>query len=92
MSKVRTADLYRLYAIVRVEDIDNACPEWLNQPGMEGATCRNLGPAHGNDREAVKCDPSCYRETCRLWIDRKLRFLIKRETPWNRIELRNIVE
>jgi len=35
---------------------------------------------------------SCYGEICRLWIDRTLHALVKRETVWNSTELRNISE
>ena len=36
--------------------------------------------------------PSLYREICHLWIDRRLRVILKRETKWNSTELRNILE
>jgi hypothetical protein len=89
---VGPAELYGLYAYVHPADVDNACVEWMHRPGAEGETCRNLGHERLNGRDTVKYELSCYGEVCRLWIDRKLRVLIKRESKWNSTELRNICE
>jgi hypothetical protein len=85
-------ELYGLYAFVQPTDVDNACAEWMPRAGAEGETCRNLGRETINGRSAVKYELSCYGEVCRLWIDRNLHALVKRETKWNSTELRNIQE
>jgi hypothetical protein len=85
-------ELYGLYVFVQPTDVDNACAEWMRRPGAEGETCRNLGRETINRRSTVKYELSCYGEVCRLWIDRSLHALVKRETKWNSTELRNIQE
>ena len=69
-------------------------PAWsgCTGPGAEGETCRNLGHETLNGHDTVKYELSCYGEVCRLWIDRKLRVLVERESKWNSTELRNIWE
>ena len=86
------AELYGLYAFVQPTDVDNACTEWMRRPGAEGESCRNAGRETVNGRRTVKYELSCYGEVCRLWIDRNLHALVKRETKWNSTELRNIQE
>jgi len=86
------AELYGLYAWVQPTDVDNACTEWMRRPGAKGETCRNMGRETVNGRDTVEYELSCYGEVCRLWIDRKLRALVKRETKWNSTELHNIQE
>jgi hypothetical protein len=85
-------ELYGLYAFIQPTDVDNACTEWMTRPGAGDETCRNLGRETLNGRDAVKYELSCYGEVCRLWIDRNLHVLLKRETKWNSTELRNIHE
>jgi hypothetical protein len=85
-------ELFGLYVFVQPTDVDNACAEWMRRPGAEGETCRNLGGETINGRSTVKYELSCYGELCRLWIDRSLHALVKRETKWNSTELRNIQE
>jgi hypothetical protein len=63
-------------------------------PAWSGCTgpARKVRPARTWDnetldgRDTVKYELSCYGEVCRLWIDRKLRVLIKRESEWNSTE------
>lgn len=86
------AELYGLYANVQAVDVDNACDQWMKFPGAEAETCARVGNYDVNGRETVKYDLSCYGEVCHLWIDRRLRVLVKRETKWNRTEMRNIHE
>jgi hypothetical protein len=88
----RPSDLYNLYASVHPANVDDACTEWMQRPGAQGETCRNLGPETVNGRQSVKYELSCYGEICRLWVDRSLHALVKRETKWNTTELRNIQE
>lgn len=89
---VRPAELYGLYASVHPAEVDNAFVEWMHRPGAEGKNCRNLGHETLNGHDTVKYELSCYGEVCRLWIDRKLRILVERESKWNSTELRNIWE
>jgi len=89
---VGPAELYDLYVYVHAADPDNACAEWMQRPGSQGETCRNLGHETVNGRSTVKYELSCYGEVCHLWIDRNLHALIKRESKWNSTELRNIRE
>ncbi len=90
--KLAPTELYSLYAFVQPTDVDNACTEWTRRPGAEDETCRNLGHETINGRSVVKYELSCNGEVCRLWIDRNLHALVKRETKWNSTELRNIQE
>lgn len=84
------SELYALYAFVQAADVDNACAEWMRRPGAAGESCKNMGSETVNGRATVKYELSCYSEICRLWIDRSLQVLVKRETKWNNTELRNI--
>jgi len=90
--RLKPAELYGLYAIVHPANVDDACPEWMGAPNAEGETCKKIGVETVNGRIAVKYDLSCYKETCHLWIDRRLHVIVKRETKWKSTELRNIVE
>jgi hypothetical protein len=92
LKNLMPAELYGLYAFVKPTDVDNACSEWMQRPSANGETCRNLGRETINGRSSAKYDLSCYGEVCRLWIDRTLHVLVKRETKWNSTELRNIKE
>jgi hypothetical protein len=93
LKKLAPTEPYSLYAFVQPTDVDNACKEWMRRPSVEGGeTCRNLGRETINGRSVVKYELSCYGEICRLWIDRNLHALVKRETKWNSTELRNIQE
>jgi hypothetical protein len=92
LKNLMPSELYGLYAFVHPADADNACAEWMQRPGTEGETCRNLGRETISGRSTIKYELSCYGEVCRLWIDRNLHALVKRETAWNSTELRNITE
>jgi hypothetical protein len=92
LKNLMPAELYGLYAFIQPADVDNACSEWMQRPSANGETCRNLGRETINGRSTVKYELSCYGEVCRLWIDRSLHALVKRETNWNSTELRNIQE
>jgi hypothetical protein len=92
LKSLMPAELYGLYAFIEPTDVDNACSEWMRRPSANGETCRNLGRETINGRSTVKYEVSCYGEVCRLWIDRNLHALVKRETKWNSTELRNIQE
>ncbi len=84
---------YAHYASSHPKNVDDACPEWMdNNPAAKGETCRKVGPETLNGRDTVLYELSCYHELCRLWIDKKLHSLVKRETKWNTTELRNIKE
>lgn len=90
--RLRAAQLYGLYAFTHPSNVDDACPEWMKGQRAEGETCKKVGEEKVNNRSTVKYDLSCYHETCHLWIDRRLRVIVKRETKWNSTELRNIQE
>jgi hypothetical protein len=92
LKKLAPAELYGLYAFIQPKNADDACREWMQRKGAEGESCRNLGGEMVNGRSTVKYELSCYGEVCRLWIDRSLHVLVKRETKWNGTELRNIQE
>ncbi|MGC9987859.1 MAG: hypothetical protein ABSC07_04655 [Terriglobales bacterium] len=92
LGKLMPAELYGLYPSIQPKDVDNACIEWMRKPSAEGETCRNIGRETVNGRSTVKYELSCYGGICRLWIDRNLRVLVKRETDWNSTELRNVKE
>jgi|HubBroStandDraft_6_1064221.scaffolds.fasta_scaffold411128_2 hypothetical protein len=83
-------ELYGLYAFIEPADVDDACSEWMRRPGADGETCRKTGRETVNGFNTVKYELSCYGEICRLWIDRDLKVLVKRETKWNSTELRNL--
>jgi len=89
---MRASDLYWLYATIHPAHVDDACGEWMTGAAAVGETCRKVGEKMLNGRSAVEYELSCYGDFCRLWIDRELHALIKRETKWNSTELRNILE
>ncbi len=91
-TQLRLSELYGLYSFIHPANAENACVEWMKAPGAGNETCRKLGVDFINGRVAIKYDFSCYEEICHLWIDRKLHFLIKRESKWTSTELRNIHE
>jgi hypothetical protein len=90
--RLRPAEMYELYAVVRPANVDDACTEWMKKSSMEGESCKKVGEETVNGRSTVKYDLSCYGEICHLWIDRRLHVIVKRETKWNSTELRNIQE
>lgn len=92
LKRVTPIELYGLYAFVHPTDVENACAEWMKRAGAEGESCRKVGSETINGRSAVKYELSCYDQVCRLWIDRNLHVLVKRESKWNSTELRNIQE
>jgi hypothetical protein len=89
---MRPNDLYGLEAMVHPADVDDACPEWISAIAADGETYHKSGVEVVNGRDTVKYELPCYGETCRLWIDRRLHALVRRETKWNSTELRDIQE
>lgn len=84
---------FALYAYVHPQNVDDACPEWMDRnPPAREENCHKVGPEMLHGRETVLYELSCYQEICRLWVDRKLHALVKRDTKWNSTELRDIRE
>jgi hypothetical protein len=84
--------------IVRVSDVNDACSQWrkaaeqLKTSGKFG-TCSKIGGESVNGRDAIKYQASSTDgETNYAWIDTKLHYVVKWETPGKGVEMRNIQE
>lgn len=92
LGRMGPREMYGLYAFIQPKDVKNACVEWMQRPGAQSESCRNIGLETLNGRKTVEYDLSCYDEICHLWLDLNLRVLVKRTSKWTTTELRNIQE
>ena len=73
--------------------VDDACDIWDKTSHTHSRTCRKVGDDTLNGRPTVKYEGRCSNKNpCHIWIDRRLRFLVKWEDGSNGRELRNIEE
>jgi hypothetical protein len=82
----------QIYALLRPDDVENACDEWLKIRLMRTETCRKVGREVVNGRRAVNYEGKCSGEICNVWIDRDLRVPVKSERKESSSELRDIRE
>lgn len=82
----------------RLQDVDDACPQWKKAAEEAGTTknwgsCTKVGSDTVNGRSAVKYEGvSSKGEKDYIWIDKKLRCVIKTDNANGGMELRNIQE
>lgn len=83
----------------RVQDVDDACPQWKAAAAQADATktwgrCTRVGGDTVNGRPAVKYEGvSSNGEKSQIWVDTKLHCVVKTEdSSGGGIELRNIQE
>ncbi len=84
---------WSMYTSFLSGDVENACGNWDKFSHGHGGDCRKVGTEIVNGRPTVKYEGRCSRnESCQVWVDRALRFLVKWEDGSNSRELRNIQE
>ncbi len=82
----------------RVQDADNACPEWKKVAEEAGSdknwgSCTKIGSDTVNGRSAVKYEGvSKDGKKTHIWVDSKLRCVVKTDEGSGSFELRNIQE
>jgi hypothetical protein len=82
----------------RVQDVNDACPGWRKTAEQAGTTknwgsCTKVGSDSLNGRSAVKYEGvSSKGEKSYVWVDTKLRCVVKTDGASGSIELRNIQE
>jgi len=81
----------QIYALLRPDDVENACDEWMKIKFMHTESCRKAGSEVVEGRRTVKYEGKCSGEVCYVWIDRDLRVPVRSERKWSSSELRDIV-
>jgi hypothetical protein len=82
----------------RVDDVNDACPEWKKTAEETGTvknwgSCTKIGSDTVNGRSAVKYEGvSSKGEKSHYWLDTKLRCVVKTDEGAGGFELRNIQE
>jgi hypothetical protein len=82
----------------RVEDVNDACPEWKKTAEKAGTTknwgsCTKVASETLNGRSAVKYEGVSNKgEKSHVWVDTKLRCVVKTDEGAGGFELRNIQE
>jgi hypothetical protein len=82
----------------RVEDVDSACAEWRKTAAAAGAdqnwgSCTKVGGDTVDGRAAVKYEGVSKKgEKMHVWVDTKLRRVVKTDESSGGFELRNIQE
>lgn len=82
----------QIYALLRPDDVDNACEDWLKIKFLRTETCNKVGTELVNQRRTVKYEGKCFGEICYIWIDRDLRLPVKYENKTGITEIRNVHE
>ena len=82
----------QIYALLRPDDVENACADWLKIKFMRSETCQKTGHETLNGRRTVKYEGKCFGEICHIWLDRDLHVTVKSETKLSSSELRDIRE
>jgi len=81
------------YDFFHAQNVDDACPQWLQMPRNQGGTCHKVGNETVNGRSTVKYEGTNSKgETGTVWLDPKLRFPVKWQDKNGGGELRNIQE
>ena len=92
-SEIPPAGDWQIYTSFRSGDVDDACSIWDKGSPSHSGACRKVGDDTINGRAAVKYEGRCSKgQPCYIWIDRRLRLLVKWENGPNGRELRNIQE
>jgi len=81
------------YKFFRVDDVENACGDWLQQQWNKGGTCHKVGSDTVNGRSTVKYEgTNSNGDAGTVWLDTKLHFPVKWVGKNGGGELRNIQE
>jgi len=81
------------YDFFHAQNVEDACPQWLQMPRNQGGTCHKVGNETVNGRSTVKYEGTNSKgETGTVWLDPKLRFPVKWQDKNGGGELRNIQE
>lgn len=82
----------------RVEDVDDACPEWKRTAEQAGTDknwggCTKVGSESLNGRSAIKYEGVSNKgDKTQVWVDTKLHCVVKTDEGAGGFELRNIQE
>jgi hypothetical protein len=82
----------------RVQDVNDACPEWKKTAEQAGSyknwgSCTKMGSDSLNGRSTVKYEGVSNKgEKSHIWVDTKLRCVVKTDEAAGGFELRNIHE
>jgi len=82
----------------RVQDVNDACPEWKKTAEQAGTyknwgSCTKMGSDSLNGRSSVKYEGVSNKgEKSHIWVDTKLRCVVKTDEAAGGFELRNIHE
>lgn len=82
----------------RVDDPNDACPEWKKTAEEAGTdknwgSCTKIGSETVNGRDTVKYEGASNKgEKSHIWVDSKLRCIVKTDEGAGGFELRNIKE
>ena len=82
------------YDFFHAQNVEDACPQWLQMAQNKGGTCHKVGNETVNGRSTVKYEGTNSKgETGAVWLDPKLRFPVKwLDKNGGAGELRNIQE
>lgn len=81
------------YDFFHAQNVEDACPQWLQMSQNKGGTCHKVGNETVNGRSTVKYEGTNSKgETGMVWLDPKLRFPVKWQDKNGGGELRNIQE
>lgn len=77
----------------RVEDPENACPDW-QKASLQKIVCEKVGDEKVGGRDAVKYENKAPSETSAtaVWVDKVLKFVVKWQSGSTTAELHNIKE
>ena len=87
-----------MYQFWHVEDVNDACPGWKKTAEQAGTyknwgSCTKMGSDSLNGRSTIKYEGvSNQGENSHLWVDTKLRCVVKTDEAAGGFELRNIHE
>lgn len=86
--------MHQTMNMFHVQDVDNACSQWLAMDRNKGGTCHKLGTETVNGRSTVKYEGTdANGKSGTVWIDPKLHFPVKWQGQNEQGgELRNIQE
>jgi len=91
-AKIPPQENWWMYTAFR-GDVENVCRTWGKASHSQSDTCRKVGDDTINGRTALKYEGHCSQgQPCFIWIDRRLRFMLKWENGSQGEELRNIQE
>jgi len=83
----------RAFSFFRPTDLEDACSDWLKLARKPGGSCHKVGHEMVNGRDTVKYEgTSADGDIGDVWLDAKLKFVVKWQGKSSSGELRNIQE